>query len=233
MKKVLILAYDFPPYVSVGGLRPYNWYSYLKEYNIEPIVITRQWANDYGNELDYVAPSKSDKTIVETSDFGTIIQTPYTPNLANRILLKHKGKKHNLLRKLISFYFEIVQFLWVSGPKKQIYKEANQFLKNNKVDAIVATGDPYVLLHFASKLSRKFKTPWIADYRDPWSSGVSMNGNFLYRSINRFFEKRALRNVAAITTVSEFFKREIEALGTQNEIHIIENGYNPEKHRKG
>jgi len=29
-KKVLILAYDFPPYVSVGGMRPYNWYRYLK-----------------------------------------------------------------------------------------------------------------------------------------------------------------------------------------------------------
>ena len=36
MKKVLIFAYDFPPYVSVGGLRPYSWYKYLKEYGIEP-----------------------------------------------------------------------------------------------------------------------------------------------------------------------------------------------------
>ena len=42
MKKVLILAYDFPPYVSAGGLRPYNWYLYLKEFGVEPVVITRQ-----------------------------------------------------------------------------------------------------------------------------------------------------------------------------------------------
>ncbi len=34
MKKLLILAYDFPPYVSVGGLRPYAWYRYLKEYGV-------------------------------------------------------------------------------------------------------------------------------------------------------------------------------------------------------
>jgi hypothetical protein len=43
MKKVLILAYDFPPYVSVGGLRPHAWYNYLKEFGVEPIVVTRQW----------------------------------------------------------------------------------------------------------------------------------------------------------------------------------------------
>ncbi len=35
MKKVLILAYDFPPYVSVGGLRPYSWYKYFKEFGLK------------------------------------------------------------------------------------------------------------------------------------------------------------------------------------------------------
>ncbi len=34
MKRLLILAYDFPPYVSVGGLRPYAWYKYLKEFGV-------------------------------------------------------------------------------------------------------------------------------------------------------------------------------------------------------
>jgi glycosyltransferase involved in cell wall biosynthesis len=56
MKKVLILAYDFPPYVSVGGLRPYSWYKYFHEFGLYPIVVTRQWGNKYGNHLDYIAP---------------------------------------------------------------------------------------------------------------------------------------------------------------------------------
>jgi len=51
MKKVLILAYDFPPYVSAGGLRPYYWYLYLKEFGVEPVVITWQWENKHGNQL--------------------------------------------------------------------------------------------------------------------------------------------------------------------------------------
>ncbi|MDY0217231.1 MAG: hypothetical protein RBS19_09780 [Bacteroidales bacterium] len=32
MEKVLILAYDFPLYVSVGGLRPYSWYKNFHEF---------------------------------------------------------------------------------------------------------------------------------------------------------------------------------------------------------
>ena len=65
MKKILILAYDFPPYVSVGGLRPYSWFLYLKEFGVEPIVITRQWSNFYGSHLDYIAPGVSDQVIEE------------------------------------------------------------------------------------------------------------------------------------------------------------------------
>jgi hypothetical protein len=68
MKKVLILAYDFPPYVSVGGLRPYNWYKHLKEFGVEPIVVTRQWGNVHGNHLDYISAGESEESIIENTE---------------------------------------------------------------------------------------------------------------------------------------------------------------------
>ena len=73
---VLILAYDFPPYVSVGALRPYNWYKYFREFGIYPVVITRQWGNEYGNQLDYVSASSSTETVFENTEYGTVIRTP-------------------------------------------------------------------------------------------------------------------------------------------------------------
>ena len=42
MKKVLILAYDFPPYVSVGGLRPYSWYKYFHEFGLYSVFVPEQ-----------------------------------------------------------------------------------------------------------------------------------------------------------------------------------------------
>ena len=169
MKKVLILAYDFPPYVSVGGLRPYALYNYLKEFGVEPILVTRQWGNTHGNRLDYVSAGSSEQSIVEVSQCGTIIRTPYKPNFANRLMLKHGDKRYRLLRKSISAYYEFAQFLLPIGPKIELYKAAKHFLKNNQVDAIIATGDPFILFKYASKLSKAFNIPWIADYRDPWS----------------------------------------------------------------
>ena len=85
MKKVLILAYDFPPYASVGALRPYSWYKYLHEFGIYPVVVTRQWNNKYGNHLDYIASGYSSQPVIEESERGTIIRTPYFPNLANKL----------------------------------------------------------------------------------------------------------------------------------------------------
>ncbi len=227
MKKVLILAYDFPPYVSVGGLRPYNWYQYLKEFNIEPIVVTRQWDNKYGNELDYIAPGKSNKEIIEETNFGTIIQSPYFPNLANKILLKYGANKFVFIRKLISAIFEIIQYVWIVGPKKELYKSANNYLQKNKVDYIIATGDPFVLFFYAKKLSKKYNIPWIADYRDPWSQDIALKNRYLSKNWFKFQEKRNLKSVFKIITVSEFLKSKISQLIPNKEISLITNGYDP------
>ncbi len=219
------MAYDFPPYVSVGGLRPYAWYRYLKEYGVEPIVVTRQWENKYGNELDYIAPGESDETIVETTEYGTIIRTPYKPNLANRIMLKYGRNKFSLVRKMVTAWYEFMQFLFFVGPKSGLYRGAKEYLKQNKVDAIIATVDPYILLRYASVLSYEFDIPWIADYRDPWVE--NKNKSNLFGFLNKCFERRFTANAECVITVDEFFKKQI-GTNVKKIFHIIPNGYNPD-----
>ena len=76
-------------------------------------------------------------------------------------------------------------------------------MKNNTVDAIIATGDPFVLFKYASSLSKKFNIPWIADYRDPWTGNKNRSEMFF----DNYWERRFLANVTAMTTVSEFLKK--------------------------
>lgn len=228
MKKVLILAYDFPPYVSVGGLRPYNWLKYLKEFDVEPIVITRQWGNTYGNELDYIAPSKRQDVVTEVLEYGTIIRTPYKPNLSNRLLLKYGENRFRILRKAISAYYEFAQYFFITGPKKELYTVARAYLKKNPVDVIIATGDPFILFSYASKLNKEYKIPYIADYRDLWSNSGDYDTNFLLKKYNEFCEKRILKQVKQITTVSEFFKKKIQKIGFTQPFHVLANGFDDE-----
>lgn len=228
MKKVLILAYDFPPYVSVGGLRPYNWFKYLKEFGVEPIVITRQWSNAYGNELDYVAPSVSKETLIEEEEYGTVIRAPYFPSKSNRLLLEHGENRHRFFRKSLTAFDEIRQFLWISGPKKQLYIAARKYLKENKVDAIIATGEPFVLFSFAQRLSQEFSIPWIADYRDPWSQNKGRQRNKLYTLWNRYLEQKVVAKASCLITVSEFIKFKLKDLFSDQTIYVLPNGYDPE-----
>lgn len=228
MKRVLILAYDFPPYVSVGGLRPYSWYKYLNEFDVYPVVVTRQWNNKFGNHLDYIAKGTSNKAILEKTDFGEIIKAPYSPNLANRIMLKHGETRFKLIRKIVSAYYEFAQFILYIGPKASVYKTAKQYLKSHKVDVIIATGDPFILFRYASRLSKKYTIPWIADYRDPWSQNFNIQKRFLLEKWHSFFEKRIVKSASAITTVSDFLKVKISEVVKDKTYHILPNGYDPD-----
>ncbi len=227
-KRVLILAYDFPPYVSVGGLRPYNWYKYLNQFDIYPIVVTRQWENKFGNSLDYISPSKSQTTVREEGEEGLVLRTAYMPNLSNRLVLKFGESKFKFIRKSITTYYELAQFLFKVGTKVELFNEAKKFLKENKIDLIIATGEPFVLFHYAALLSKEFDIPWIADYRDPWTQNKTNKMNQKFGLINRYFEKSALKTVSIITTVDEVFKKVISSRLKEKDFFLLPNGFDPD-----
>lgn len=227
MIKVLILAYDFPPYISVGAQRPYYWYKYFREFGIDPVVVSRQWNNNFTGADQYVAEGYSDENVFKETGFGILLKAPYKPNLANRLFLKYGEKKFRFIRKLISGYYEIMQWYFPIGTKMGIYKTAKDYLSKNKVDIIIASGDPYILFKYASQLSIIFKTPWMADYRDPWiekiNSGFVVN-NFL-KKIYLHNERKYLKNVTHITIVSNFFAKLINKNFPIKTITVIPNGF--------
>lgn len=227
MKKILILAYDFPPYVSVAGLRPYSWYKYLHQYDIHPVVVTRQWKNKHGNALDYISPGYSNSIDIQKTFRGTVIKTPYIPNLSNRIHLKYGKNKLSSIRRFITAYYEFLQYILPIGNKKEIYYAADEIIKNEKIDCIIATGEPFVLFKYAAQLSKKHSIPWIADYRDPWIQNVSLKDKF-YKNWFAYFERVYLKTASKITTVSTFIKKQIEQNIEDKEFGIIYNGYDPE-----
>ncbi|MHB1193088.1 MAG: glycosyltransferase [Longimicrobiales bacterium] len=226
--RALILAYDFPPYVSVGGLRPYSWYRYLKEFGVEPVVVTRQWANEYGDERDFVAPSATDRVEVEQTTFGTIVRAPYRPNLSNRLLLRHGPERHRVVRKSITALFEVGQYYADIGPKAPLYHAARAYARDNHIDAIVATGNPYVLFRYAAALSREFGVPWVADYRDPWSEDKSFDTHALWRWWVAGVERRLVASASAVTTVTESFRDLLMDTLPGKPVVIVPNGYDPE-----
>ena len=225
MKRVLILAYDFPPYMSVGAIRPHSWAEQLQKFGYHPVIVTRQWRAKEGSATAYVSYGFSDEVVVEENATHTIVQAPFKPHLGNRILLKYGTARFALVRKALSFFYEIMQWFTEWGAKASLLHAAREYLKREPVDIIIATGDPYVLFRYASILSSEFKKPWVADYRDPWVHVKRTWRNRLYIELYAFLERNVLQSASAITAVDALTIQLLKSDYYNKRIHLIRNGY--------
>jgi hypothetical protein len=178
--------------------------------------------------LDYIAPGLSDEVIVKETTYGRVIRAPFVPTKANRMLLSKGATYRPKIRKMLTAMQELGQYPLPIGAKRSLFKAAQEFLKKERVDAILVTGEPFVLFKYANQLSKEFGIPWMADYRDPWSQNEARSSNFLTKVWNTHFEKSIVKNATYITTVSDFFKERIRELIPGPSISIFGNGYDPE-----
>lgn len=233
MKNVLILAYDYPPKISIGSQRPLAWFKYFNEFDLTPTVVTRFWEENNSDDIS-IRANRDNKNSIEHFDSGNLIRSVYKPNLRDILLVRFGNNRFNFLRKALTVFYSVASHLSFSfDSTSSIYKSANEFIKNNKVHAIIATGEPFILFRYASKLSSSHNIPWIADYRDCWTTDNLRNQSFLARIFNKFYFKKLevkyLSNANLITTAAPSYKSKISQL-SKNRIEIIYNGFFEEIH---
>jgi len=234
--RALILCYDFPPFSSVGAQRPFTWFKYFHLSEVSPVVVTRHWDNVSGDSKTYIKSSTKRTIEKEVVSEGTIIYVPYTSNLRDKILLNYSSNPlARLVSKFLTLYLSIARFFTFSADNTaNIYSEAEKIMEAEKFDIIIATGEPFFVFRYASKLSKKFNVPWIADYRDGWSSNIGKNKfSFVKKMIDKYvfepIEKHIVSSAIRITTVVISLKEELQEIMPSSKIDIIPNGYNPEE----
>jgi glycosyltransferase involved in cell wall biosynthesis len=232
-KKVIILAHDFPPFDSVGAKRPASWFKKFKALGIEPLVITRQWSDKNINFLDTIKGSDNTYTLKERNSEGIIFRVPYLPDFKDRMILKYGMNRFVFLRKMISFVSLYFRFLFpIFDPTRNIYLAAEKYLKEEKCDFILATGEPFILFKYASQLSRKFKIPYIVDYRDGWTSNQSEQKRSLPEKMLSAFYKRQeqkyVKQAAFISAAAPAYAGDLKKTFPNKKIKVIYNGFEKE-----
>jgi hypothetical protein len=102
-------------------------------------------------------------------------------------------------------------------------------MKHNKVDVIIATGEPFILFRYAHLLSKKYNTLWIADYRDGWFLNYvirQQKGMFarLMRQYEKWIEVNLLKTVNTITSTDPILSSALGAM--HHKPHkVIYNGF--------
>lgn len=205
MKKVLIISYFYPPCELTAGRRVESWAKGLAEKGYEIHVVTRKWENEVKSFQDiHQGTSLGIKRIKQ--DGYHISFVPYKPNLRDRLL---NSGKFVILRKLLSIKESLLQNLFLKQcPYSNMYDESCAIIEEKKIDLIIISGNPFIQFKFGHKLNKKYKTPWIADYRDAWTtSTINQIGRSiwfsLYKKYERKFEIKWVSTATLVTASSE------------------------------
>jgi glycosyltransferase involved in cell wall biosynthesis len=231
-KRVLIITYYWPPSGGVAVQRVLKFTKYLRDFNWEPVIYTV--SNGEFPELDY---SQISEISTDLKVYKTKIWEPYT--LYKRITGKKKkvgihrnevksGGKISIAESISlwirgNFFIPDSRFLWIKPSVSFLKKIVNK----NEYQAIISTGPPHTNHLIALKLSNLTGIPWLADFRDPWTTMDYYKDLRLTRfadTKHRKFELEVLKTASVVTVVGSFMKREFDDKGAKR-VEVIANGF--------
>lgn len=240
MKKVLIIAYYFPPIGGGGVQRALKMAKYIGEFGWEPHILT-------------VAPQDHvslDETLLDQLPEGVHIHRCAEWSLGRRWLrqavpVKQKpseqpassdqqknvarsGFKARLLPLLKRAKNAVLipddQITWLR-PAIQL---GRQVMAEHNIDAIVSTSGPVTNHLVALSLSRRWPDkPWIADFRDPWTQNMHRSGIRWREWLEERLERIVLRESDILLTVTHSFADQFKHSFADElkRVEVIHNGF--------
>ncbi|HEV8514325.1 MAG TPA: glycosyl transferase, partial [Cyclobacteriaceae bacterium] len=217
-KKVLIITYYWPPAGGIAVVRWVKFVKYIRENGWEPVVFT------VSNGNYPLIDASLEKDVPEGIQ---IIKRPiWEPHQLYRFLAKNKKssgladikpkdsasfveKLSNWVRS--NFFIPDARAFWIK-PSVKFLKD---YLKMNPVDAIVSTGPPHSAHLIALALKKQIGLPWLADFRDPWTT-------------MDYYKELLLTNWAD----KKHHRLELEVLKTADSVTVIGNGMKVEFEEK-
>lgn len=233
-KKVLIITYYWPPAGGPGVQRWLKFVKYLPDFDIQPIVYIPENASypiiDEALHSD-VKPDTEILThpIKEPYKIAQILSKKSTKSISSGII--PEKRKQSLSEQLLlfvrgNFFIPDARIGWVK-PSVEFLSE---YLDKNPIDVMITTGPPHSLHLIGKQLKEKFDIPWIADFRDPWTTiGYHKKLKLTAAAAKKHqkLEKEILTKADRILVTSPSTKKDFEK-STTKPIHLITNGYDIE-----
>lgn len=182
MKKVLVIANEFPPMGGSGVQRTTKFVKYLPQFDIEPIVVTKEHVG-----------SLTDETLLNDLPKNLKIYRLKPYDMVNKKGLFGLGLKF-IGTRLLS---PDAEFFWYYFNKGRV----EEIIKKHQIECIYTTSYPYSSHLMGLYLKRKFPNiKWITDFRDEWTNNPYHLDDFYKRLRFKFEKKKEL----AITSECDF-----------------------------
>ncbi len=233
MKKVLIVAYYWPPAGGPGVQRWLKFAKYLPEFGIEPIMYVPENPTYPIIDKSLVAEIPENIRVLKRPIFEPFgIAKFFSGNKVKTMssgLISEKRKQSLLEKSLLfirgNFFIPDARKFWVKPSVKFLL----EFISEENIDTIITTGPPHSLhlIGLELKKKQKKKLNWIADFRDPWINIGYQEKLMLSKSSEAKhvkLETQVLQSADLILTTSFTTKEEFQNK-TEKPIEIITNGF--------
>lgn len=187
-KRVLVIAFNWPPDASIGSVRPVNIAMQLKRQGWEPVILTVKERHYESYDRSRILPEGEFVTIRTTClpTFHAVYQALQfrVKQLVSALLLKRGSEtavfqandasvktagdtqKGMLRRILLSAMHTPDEHLgWFPFAMFQAWKAIHKY----NIACMVSTAPPFTGHLVALLCKVLFRIPWIADFRDPWT----------------------------------------------------------------
>ena len=238
MKKVLIIAYYWPPAGGPGVQRWLKFVKYLPDFSIQPIVYIPE---------NPTYPIVDENLVNEVSDKAIVLKNKiFEPYQIASFLSKNKTKKisSGIIPNKKKQSFLDKTFLWIRGnlfiPDARVFwvkpsvSYLEKYIVENNIDTIITSGPPHSLHLIGLELKQKLNLKWFADFRDPWTTigyHKSLRLSSFAAKKHKSLEHQVLNSADTIIVTSKTTKTEFEAITTKP-IAVITNGYDTEQVEK-
>lgn len=236
IRRVLVVAYVFPPAGGAGVQRVTKFVKYLPEFGWDCSVLTV--ANPsvpvFDETLAKDVPESTVVRLAKTLEPGYALKNAVSAGSG----VAGSGKQSGGLKKLIKSVVRAAgnailqpdaQILWYPGA----VKEGLQLLSELKHDAIFVTAPPFSSFVTGAALSRRSGLPLIVDYRDEWGISNQFQENrqkssFSHRLQDRM-QRKVLRQASAVIATTarsaESVRESVKRAGSSATVSCIYNGY--------
>lgn len=200
MKKLLIVAYYFPPSGGPGVQRVLKNVRYLPEFGWEPIVLTVSNGQFPARDESLLEQVPETTTVIRTKIFEPYdIYRMFTGRKKGEAVdvntIKKEGQKTTFKERVAefiraTFFIPDARVGWLFSARKK----ALEIIDKYGVEAVYSSSPPYTCSLIARYAQRKRNIPWIAGFRDPWTGFISTPKRwFLPASIDRRMEHSVFR----------------------------------------
>lgn len=218
MKTLLLIAFKYPPYAGVGAFRwaQLSYYLALQGYTIH--VVTVHWEERGPNTLSHLTDHPNIH-IHRIRSGG--LHNFKTRDLGCRIA---NGVRNKIFVHGIDKYF--FPFDDAQRWGKHLIPYCKQLIKKFNINAVVATGHPFMANYYAARLKQETSgIVLIQDLRDLWAEDLSISLDDAARKRMAKLERYALLHADMNVTVTEGCKQKFLETCPEAQFSVILNGY--------